>query len=418
MSIVVDKDKCNACETCVGSCPFDAIEMKDENAFINEYCNGCKVCLEVCPEGAIKEIKDEEHPPHNRRASRSQNTLQTIGGQVEHRQNLSDYKGVMVFAEQREGELSSVSLELLGIGRRLCDDLATELSAVLLGADETQARELIKWGADVVYLCSDPELRKFNDDPYAEVLSKLIEEHKPSIVLSGATPIGRSFIPRVAARLRTGLTADCTTLEIDKETKNLIQIRPAFGGNIMAAILCPDYRPQMATVRPRVMKKGKYNESAEGEIVNVQVDGLTSRTKVIDTVKEVSDVVVNLHEADVIVAGGRGVGNSEGFKLLEELAGVLEGAVGASRAAIDEGWIAYSHQVGQTGKTVCPKLYIACGISGAVQHLVGMQSSDIIIAINKNPEAPIFDVATYGLVGDLYEILPLLIKKIKEAKGQ
>ncbi len=402
MSIVVDKDKCNACETCVSSCPFDAIEMKDENAYINEYCNECKACLEVCPEGAIKEIKDTEH--------RVQST--------EHRQKLEDYKGVMVFAEQREGELASVSLELLGIGRRLADDLDAELSAVLLGVDETKAQELIKWGADRVYLCSDPELRKFNDDSYAQILSKLIEECKPSIVLSGATPIGRSFIPRVAARLRTGLTADCTTLEIDKETKNLVQIRPAFGGNIMAAILCPDYRPQMATVRPRVMKKGEYNESADGEIVKVKSDGLTSRTKVLSTVKEVSDVVVNLHEADVIVAGGRGVGNAEGFKLLEELAGVLDGAVGASRAAIDEGWIAYSHQVGQTGKTVCPRLYIACGISGAVQHLVGMQSSDIIIAINRNPEAPIFAVATYGLVGDLFEILPLLIKKIKEAKGQ
>ncbi len=221
----------------------------------------------------------------------------------------------------------------------------------------------------------------------------------------------------MAARLRTGLTADCTSLKIDKESKNLLQIRPAFGGNIMATILCPDHRPQMATVRPRVMKRGEYDEKRTGEIVHVKVENLNSRTKVLKFVKEVSEVSVNLHEADVIVSGGRGVGGEKEFKILEELADALGGAVGASRAAVDEGWIPYSHQVGQTGKTVNPKVYIACGISGAVQHLVGMQSSDIIIAINKNPEAPIFNVATYGIVGDLFEIVPLLTKKIKEIRG-
>ncbi|HDH51485.1 MAG TPA: 4Fe-4S dicluster domain-containing protein, partial [Nitrospirae bacterium] len=265
MSIVVDKDKCNACETCVSSCPFDAIEMKDDKAFINEYCNECKACLEVCPEGAIKEVKIPE--------PRAQST--------EHRQKLQDYKGVWIFAEQREKKVTAVSHELLGIGRKLADELQTGLSAVLLGADESEAKELVKWGADKVYLCEDPALEKFNDDTYTEVLSKLIKEHKPSIVLSGATPIGRSFIPRVAARLRTGLTADCTSLEIDKETKNLLQVRPAFGGNIMATILCPDHRPQMATVRPRVMKKGEYDGSRTGDIIKVAADGLTSRTKVL-----------------------------------------------------------------------------------------------------------------------------------------
>jgi electron transfer flavoprotein alpha subunit len=221
----------------------------------------------------------------------------------------------------------------------------------------------------------------------------------------------------VAAKLKTGLTADCTSLEIDKDTKNLLQVRPAFGGNIMATILCPDYRPQMATVRPRVMKKGEYDESREGEIVNVSLDGIISRTKVVGSVKEESALSVNLHEADIIVAGGRGCAGEKGFKLLEELAEAVGGVVGSSRAPVDEKWISYSHQVGQTGKTVNPKLYIACGISGAVQHLVGMQSSDMIIAINKNPEAPIFNVATYGIVGDLFEIVPMLTKKIKEAKG-
>ncbi len=398
MSIVIEKEKCTGCETCLASCPFDAIKMKEEKAFINEYCNECKACLEVCQEGAIKEI-------------------QMTGAVTSRALPVADYKGVWIFAEQREGKIASVSFELLGAGRKLTDELETELSAVLLGADETEAKELIKWGADRVYHCRGGPLERFNDDPYTEVFSKLAREHKPSIVLAGATAVGRSFIPRVAARLGTGLTADCTSLEIDKETKNLLQIRPAFGGNIMATILCPDYRPQMATVRPRVMKKGRYNPGKTGDIVHVSADNLVSRTRVIDTVKEISDITVNLHEADVIVAGGRGLGNARGLKLLEELAGVMGGAVGASRAVVDEGWIPYSHQVGQTGKTVNPKLYIACGISGAVQHLVGMQSSDIIIAINKNPEAPIFNVATYGIVGDLFEIVPLLTMKIKETKG-
>ncbi len=397
MYIKVNSDKCTGCQECLSSCPYDAIEIKDEKAFINEYCQMCRACLDVCPEGAISEIKEK----HEEAVSPS----------------IKDYKGVWIFAEQREGRLAPVSFELLGAGRRLADELETDLSAVLLGAGEASALELIEWGADRVYLCTDSAFERFNDETYTEVLSRLISEHKPAIVLAGATPIGRSFIPRVAARLRTGLTADCTSLEIDRETSNLFQIRPAFGGNIMATIICPNHRPQMATVRPRVMKKGEHKKDRKGEIIKVDLKEIVTRTKVVDTVKEVSDVMVNLHEADVIVAGGRGVGGPEGFKVLHELARVMGGALGASRAAVDEGWIPYSHQIGQTGKTVCPKIYIACGISGAVQHLVGMQSSDIIVAINKNPEAPIFNIATYGIVGDLFEIVPLLIRKIKEAKG-
>ncbi|HDH01137.1 MAG TPA: electron transfer flavoprotein subunit alpha/FixB family protein, partial [Nitrospirae bacterium] len=351
----------------------------------------------VCPEGAIIETE-------------------TGIRNTEQRQKITDYKDVLVFAEQREGKVASVSYELLGIGRKLSNEIGTQLLAVLLGAGESEAQELIRWGADKVLLCSDSGLEKFNDDTYSGALAQVINEYKPSIVLAGATPIGRSFIPRVAAKLRTGLTADCTSLEIDKETKNLLQIRPAFGGNIMATIFCPDYRPQMATVRPRVMKRGEYDENRRGEIVHVKVENPVSRTKVLEFVKEVSGISVNLHEADIIVAGGRGIGGEKGYKMLEEFAEALGGSVGASRAAVDEGWIPYSHQVGQTGKTVNPKVYIACGISGAVQHLVGMQSSDIIIAINKNPEAPIFNIATYGIVGDLFEIIPLLIKKIKETR--
>ncbi|RJQ21747.1 MAG: electron transfer flavoprotein subunit alpha [Nitrospiraceae bacterium] len=398
MSIVVRIDKCTACETCLNSCPFDAIVLKDGKAAINEYCNYCKTCISACPEGAIYETEER-----------------TQG--AEHRQRIEDFKDVLVFAEQREGKVAPVSFELLGAGRRLADGLGVKLLALLPGADESEARELIRWGADRVYLCSGPRFNNFNDDLYAGALTKIINEQKPSIVLAGATPVGRSFVPRVAARLRTGLTADCTSLEIDKGSGNLIQIRPAFGGNIMAAIVCPDYRPQMATVRPRVMKRGEYAENRAGEIIDFQCDEITSGTKVLETVKEVSGISVNLHEAEFIVAGGRGAGGEKGVKLIEELAEALGGVVGASRAAVDEGWISYSHQVGQTGKTVNPKIYIACGISGAVQHLVGMQSSDIIIAINKNPDAPIFNVATYGIVGDLFEIVPMLTRKIKEIKG-
>ena len=395
MPVIVNLEKCKGCEECLSSCPFDAIVMKDGKAVINEYCQACMTCISVCPEGAIVEVEKEKPE----------------GGDVD------GYRGVWIFAEQRNGKIASVAYELLGIGKKLADDLKTDLSAVLLGALESEAKELIRWGADRVYYSGDGVFESFNDEPYSQVLAKLIIEYKPGIVLAGATPIGRSFIPRVSARLRTGLTADCTSLKIDEETGNLLQIRPAFGGNIMATILCPHTRPQMATVRPRVMKRGEYDAGRTGEIIEIKTDGVSSRTKVLESVKEVSDITVNLQEADIIVSGGRGLGEPKGFRLLQELAELFGGAVGSSRAAVDEGWIPYRHQVGQTGKTVCPKIYFACGISGAVQHLVGMQSSDIIIAINRNPEAPIFNVASYGIVGDLYEIVPLLIKKIKEAKG-
>jgi electron transfer flavoprotein alpha subunit len=394
MYIKVNRELCSGCEACVSSCPYDAIVMKEGKAGITELCQLCRACMSVCPEGAISEVRE---------ASDQKETAQG--------------RGVWVFAEQREGRIAGVSLELLGAGRGLAEKLGTEVSAVLFGGTDHDTEELIRWGADKVFHCDEPGFQAFNDEPYAALLSKLITEQKPEIVLTGATPIGRSFFPRVAAKLRAGLTADCTSLEIDPETKNLLQVRPAFGGNIMATIFCPHARPQMATVRPRVMKRGTYDEARTGEIVKVSAKGIASRTKVLETVKEVSELAINLQDANIIVAGGRGMGGEKGFQLLLDLAEVLGASVAASRAAVDEGWIPYRHQVGQTGKTVSPKLYIACGISGAVQHLVGMQSSDVIIAINKNPEAPIFNVATYGIVGDANEIVPMLIKKIRDLKG-
>src|SRR5208283_5259583 len=250
---------------------------------------------------------------------------------------LASYRGVWVFAEQRDGRIASVAYELLGAGRRLAGDLKTDLAAVLFGADEAAAGELISWGADKVYHCGDPIFEKFNDEPYSQMLTALIKDYKPGIVLAGATQLGRSFIPRVAARLKTGLTADCTALEIDKETGNLLQIRPAFGGNIMATILCPDSRPQIATVRPRVMKRIEADHSRKGEVVHVDAPNLTCRTKVVETLRETSDCMVNLQEAEIIVSGGRGMSNAKGFAMLEELAVLLGGAVAASRGAVDEG---------------------------------------------------------------------------------
>ena len=397
MPLKIEKTKCMGCGACITVCPYDAIVIEDGVARIGEYCQLCQACLSSCPEGAIMERNDDQAAAAP--------------------EDLASWRGVWVFAEQRGGKVAPVAFELLGEGRKLASARGTELSAVLFGATRDDALELIRWGADTVYFCGHDIFNGFTDEPNAELLSRLISAHKPEVVLAGATAIGRSFLPRVAARLKTGLTADCTMLEIEAETGNLIQTRPAYGGNIMASILSPRTRPQMATVRPKVMKTGRYQADRQGEIIDVDAAGLKARTRVIETIKAPeTGVNVNLQEADVIISGGRGIKNKEGFEMLKELARLLNGTVGASRAAVDEGWIPYCHQVGQTGKTVCPKLYIACGISGAVQHLVGMQSSDVIVAINKNPEAPIFSAATYGIVGELGEVVPLLIKKLRERK--
>lgn len=396
MSISIIPDQCTGCETCVPACPFGAIEMREGKAFITEACTVCGACVEVCEFNAIERTEEASAPVVD----------------------LSAYRGVWVFAEQHKGSLASVTLELLGEGRKLADKRQAKLSAVLIGQGITdRSGELIAHGADIVYVADDAALKDFNDDTYSAVLTSLATLHKPEIILAGATAIGRSFIPKVASALSTGLTADCTVLDIDTETGNLLQTRPAFGGNIMATIITPNHRPQMATVRHKVMKMAPKDPSRKGDVVPIAFTAAGDvRTRVLQTVEEVSETV-NISEADIIVAGGRGMGSEQNFRLLDDLAKTLGGAVGATRGAVDEGWIPYSHQVGQTGKTVCPKLYIACAISGAIQHLAGMQSSDVIIAINKDPEAPIFNVATYGIVGDAVEILPLMTKKFKEILG-
>jgi len=396
VSVKVKPDICTGCETCVAACPFGAIEMRDGKAFITDACTMCGACVEACEFKAIEKDIEQAGPA----------------------KDLSAYKGVWVFAEQHKGDIASVSLELLGEGRKLADKKSAKLSAVFIGSGiKDKARDLIAFGADIVYVADDPALKDFNDDSYAAVLTALAQQHKPEIILAGATAIGRSFFPKVASTLYTGLTADCTVLDIDAATGHLHQTRPAFGGNIMATIVTPNHRPQMATVRHKVMKPALRDDARKGEIVDVAFPRSGgARTRVLKTVEELTETV-NICEADIIVAGGRGLGSQKNFQLLEELAKVLGGAVAATRGAVDEGWIPYSHQVGQTGKTVCPKLYIACGISGAIQHVAGMQSSDTIIAINKDPDAPIFNVATYGIVGDVTEVLTTMIKKFKEMRG-
>ncbi|MEN8906571.1 MAG: electron transfer flavoprotein subunit alpha/FixB family protein [Clostridiales bacterium] len=324
------------------------------------------------------------------------------------------YYHVWILVDYNLGVISSVTYELLGVGRYLADKLGVKLGAVGLGFNiENKTIDLIKYGADIVYIIDDKNYEKFNDEIYSESYFRLIEMYKPEIILIGATIYGRSMAPKIASMLNTGLTADCTGLDIDLETKNLIQIRPAFGGNLMATIICPYKRPQIATVRPKVMKAKKVDTSRKGKVIKPKINiNINSKLVIIDCVKTLSEVV-NLSEAEVIVSVGRGIEKKENLILIEELAKVLGAAIGASRAVVDSGWIGYEHQIGQTGITVSPKLYIACGISGAVQHLIGMSSANKIVAINKDPEAEIFQIADIGIVGDINEFIPELIRIYK-----
>ncbi|MPQ43930.1 electron transfer flavoprotein subunit alpha/FixB family protein [Clostridium tarantellae] len=332
--------------------------------------------------------------------------------------NIADYKGVWVFAEQREGILQKVSLELLGEGRKIADKLGVKLTALLLGKNiKNLASELGEHGADEVLVVENELLEHYTTDGYTKAICELAEERKPGILFIGATFIGRDLGPRVAARLSTGLTADCTVLDVDTTNGDLLATRPAFGGNLMATIACPDHRPQMATVRPGVFEKINENRNYGVEEVNVSLESNDIRTKIVEIIKENKDIA-DISEARILVSGGRGVGNKENFELLKELAAVLGGTVAASRGAVDKGWIERDYQVGQTGKTVRPTIYIACGISGAIQHVAGMQDSDLIIAINKDASAPIMKVADYAIVGEVTKVIPEMISQFKALREE
>lgn len=394
-SINILTDKCMGCKLCAGACPFGAIKIEDKKAKILDNCTLCGACVSSCKFQAIDFKKDEKEVT-----------------------DLSEYNGVWVFAEQKEGKVANVAFELIGEGKKLAEKLNTKVSAILLGEGmEEASRELVARGADTVYVVDNPKLHYYNDEIYSNIFIQLVKTYKPEIILLGATTYGRSLGPKVSSTLNTGLTADCTSLEIDMERRLLLQTRPAFGGNLMATIICPNNRPQMSTVRPKVMKALEPDFSRQGEIISPSIDiPPDTVTKVLEVVNNLTEKV-NLTEADIIVSAGRGIGDPKNLKYIEELADVLGAAVGASRAVVDAGWIDYSHQVGQTGKTVGPKVYFACGISGAVQHLAGMSSSDTIIAINKNPEAPIFKIANIGIVGDILEVLPALTNEFRNRLG-
>ena len=329
---------------------------------------------------------------------------------------LEDYKGVWTLGEVREGEIHHVSYELLAWGRGLADKLGVELSSIIIGHNvKDKVKELIYRGADKVYVVDNPALKDFRADPYSEILTSLVEEYKPEIFIASATTLGRTVMPICMIKLETGLTADCTGLDIDLNERLLIQTRPAIGGNVMATIKTPSSRPQMSTVRPKSKKPLPREDSKTGEVIVKEFSGeyLKSRVKTMDFLKE-ETIGAPIQDADIVVSFGKGLKDAKNAGLINELAEILGGSVGASRKVVDLGWIPYSHQVGLSGKTVSPKLYIACGISGAVQHMAGMSSAETVVAINSDPEADIFSLADFGVAGDLFEVIPLLIKKLKE----
>ncbi len=415
MKIIVDKNTCTGCKLCKSVCLYDAIEIIDKKAKIGENCVFCGACIDVCKYNSI-----------------------SIQSENEIKKDFSEYSGVLVFIEQNNSVISDVSFELLSEGRRLADKLQTNLYGLIIGYNLSESiKEIFLYGVDKVFIVDNEVFKNNIDDIFSKAFAQIVQKQKPDIVLGGATSFGRSLLPKVAAILKTGLTADCTSLEIDEQKKVLLQTRPTFGGNILATIITRNARPQMATVRPHVMEKKPINRqiqiisgldsnkddinplleySEKIEFININPDNFKSKYKLVSVEKE-KGKSINLTDYDIIVSGGRGLGCSENFKIIQELADLLGGAVGASRAAVDSNWISYPHQVGQTGKTVNPKIYFACGISGAIQHIAGMQTSDIIIAINKDPNAPIFKIANYGIVGDLFEVIPKLISRIKSKKS-
>ncbi len=397
--LTVDLDKCIGCGECEDACSFGAIEVKDEKAVVDhDTCTMCGTCVDACPEGALELEKDETAPSGV---------------------DTSQWRGVWVTAEYRFSQTAPVTFELLGKGREIANDLDVPLTALLIGSGvKEHCQELIERGADRVIVVDHPELEQFRDDVYARIVSNLALKEKPEVILAGATAMGRSYIPQVATMLETGLTADCTELTVRREDRALLQTRPAFGGNLLATIVCPNHRPQMSTVRPHVLKALEPDSSRKGEIIEVTPteEELKTRLVIVDSVMEKSEGP-GLADSDIVVAAGRGMENEKNMELIHELAELLGAGVGASRAVTDAEWLPHRAQIGQTGVTVSPKLYMGFGISGAIQHVVGIQGADTIVAVNKDPEAPIFDLATYGIVGDAKTILKLLIKRIKKERG-
>ncbi|MCM0081543.1 electron transfer flavoprotein subunit alpha [Geomonas sp. Red32] len=413
--------KCVACGArCQSACPVDGVEMSEagEPLILVEKCIGCVKCVKACPAGALEMFyTPEELEILAALANKGEEELDEE--ELARRRLVDSYRGVWVFIEQNSGEAARVSWELTGVGRELANSLGVELTAIIIGEKIGHlADEAFSYGADCACLIDDRVFSQYRTEPFLDAMCYLIGKYKPEVVLMGATGMGRDLAGAVATRVKTGLTADCTGLGID-EKRNLMQTRPAFGGNIMATIMCDRFRPQMATVRPHVMPMPERRPGATGKVVteSYTISESSIFTRVLEVITDKSGKdKVDVAGAEFIVSGGRGMMAKENFGMLEELADLLGGVVGGSRSAVDAGWLPQDRQVGQTGKTVRPKIYIACGISGAIQHLVGMQDSDVIIAINRDREAPIFEVATYGIVGDLFEVVPALTNRLRELK--